>query len=414
MSRRGSDGPGITQRRTLRRGRALWADSHALSVPSQQPRRDIVCDVAVVGAGISGALVARGLVARGLTVALLDRRELLRGSTIASTALLQFELDVSLTALADRIGRAKAERAWRRSVQAIRTLTAIVAREHIRCGYAARTSLYLAGDEYGSRALQQEVRARERVGIPGRFVSKGELRHRFGIARTGAIESAGNAVADPAQLTAALLRRFVVGGGRIYCHADVCEIVADRTGVALGLASGHSVLAEHAVFCTGYELLAQIPLAGHRVKSTWAMATTPGTSLPAWMRSTVIWEASDPYLYLRSTSDGRVIAGGEDEESSMRFRDPRALLRKTRRIVSAVETLLPELDLTPEYRWAGAFGESPTGLPVIDRVPGLPRCYNVTGFGGNGITHSVIAGEVIANAITGTPDTDQALFRAPR
>ena len=132
------------------------------------------------------------------------------------------------------------------------------------------------------------------------------------------------------------------------------------------------------------------------------------------MHSTVIWEASDPYLYLRSTSDGRVIAGGEDEESSTRFRDPRALLQKTRRIVSAVETLLPELDLTPEYRWAGAFGESPTGLPVIDRVPGLPRCYNVTGFGGNGITHSVIAGEVIANAITGTPDTDQALFRAPR
>ena len=29
-----------------------------------------------------------------------------------------------------------------------------------------------------------------------------------------------------------------------------------------------------------------------------------------------IWEASDPYLYMRATADGRVICGGEDEEFS--------------------------------------------------------------------------------------------------
>ena len=28
----------------------------------------------------------------------------------------------------------------------------------------------------------------------------------------------------------------------------------------------------------------------------------------------MIWEASDPYLYIRTTPDGRVICGGEDED----------------------------------------------------------------------------------------------------
>jgi glycine/D-amino acid oxidase-like deaminating enzyme len=28
----------------------------------------------------------------------------------------------------------------------------------------------------------------------------------------------------------------------------------------------------------------------------------------------LIWEASEPYLYLRTTEDGRVICGGEDED----------------------------------------------------------------------------------------------------
>jgi glycine/D-amino acid oxidase-like deaminating enzyme len=404
----------LTQRRTLRRGRSLWTDSSGLGVPSLVPTRDIICDVAVVGAGISGALVAHRLVQRGLSVAVLDRRDLLHGSTIASTALLQFEIDLPLTVLAKHIGLRRAERAWRRSVGAVQALAALVARERIRCGFGARSSLYLAGDAYGARALRREVVARGRAGIPGRFVSAAELRARFGIDRTGAIESDGNAAADPAQLTAGLLRRVAAHGAHLYRHADVLDVSADATGVVLGLASGQSVIAGHAVFCTGYELLAQVPLAGHVVKSTWAMATTPMAMLPPWMHTTVVWEASDPYLYLRTTPDGRIVAGGEDEPSSTRFSDVGALWQKTHRIVDKLHTLLPDLRITPSHHWAGAFGESPTGLPIIDRVPGLRRCYNVTGFGGNGITHSVIASEVIAHAITGRPDRDRDLFRAPR
>lgn len=411
--RSGREGPSITQRRALRRGRSLWSDSRGLHVPSREPDGDVYCDVAVVGAGISGALMARSLVARGFNVAVFDRRELLHGSTVASTALLEFELDVSLSELGDRIGGNKAARAWARSARAVKTLAAIIRRARIPCGLAERSSLYLAGDHYGARALRQEVVARERVGIPGRFVSPTELRWRFGIERTGAIESGGSAVADPAQLTAGLLRRVVARGARIYDHADVRDLASDTSGVVLGLASGHSVIAEHAVFCTGYELLAPIPLRGHKVKSTWAVATEPVRGLPDWLSTHVLWEASDPYLYMRSTLDGRIVAGGEDEESSTRFHDRRALVRKTRRIVDKVEALLPGVELEPDYQWAGAFGESPTGLPIIDRVPGFPRCYNVTGFGGNGITHSVIASAVIANAISGTPDPDQDLFRAP-
>ena len=256
----GPKGSSITQRRTLRRGRALWADSRELHVPSQEPKCDVFCDVAIVGAGISGALVARSLLARGHKVAMFDRRDLLRGSTVVSTALLEFELDVSLIELSTRIGRARAERAWLRSVQAVKMLAGIIRRHRIRCGFAERTSLYLAGNRYGARALRREVAARERVGIPGRFVSQAELLLRFGIERTGAIESDGSAVADPAQLTAGLLRRAVRRGARIYDHADVREIASDKSGVVLGLASGHSVIADHVVFCTGYELPAQIPL----------------------------------------------------------------------------------------------------------------------------------------------------------
>ncbi len=379
-----------------------WTVSHDLSV-----------DVAVIGAGISGALVAYALLQRGLRVALFDRRPPLLGSTMASTALLQFELDVPLSVLSERIGARDAARAWRRSLSAVRALQTIVRSERISCAMTRRSSLYLAGTDYDEADLHDELDARRSAGIPGEFLDRATLADRYGMHRSGAIASPGCAAANPAQLTAGLLRRCISRGARIYTPADVGDIETGRDGVTLALTHGPIVRAARAVFCTGYELLKAIPLAGHTVKSTWAIATEPVDELPAWLTSTLVWEASDPYLYLRSTPDQRIIAGGEDEASSTRHTDHTLLTSKSAIILRKVEQLVPGLGLTISHRWAGAFGESPTGLPIIDAVPNLQHCYNVTGFGGNGITHSVIAADVISSALSGRANADADLFRAP-
>ena len=55
-------------------------------------RKDIACDVVVLGGGISGAFVAETLAGEGLRVVVLDKREIGGRSTSASTALLQYEI----------------------------------------------------------------------------------------------------------------------------------------------------------------------------------------------------------------------------------------------------------------------------------------------------------------------------------
>ena len=62
--------------------------------------------------------------------------------------------------------------------------------------------------------------------------------------------------------------------------------------------------------------------------------------------------------------------------------------------------------------WAGAFGESDTGLPQIGPIDDSGRVHAVMGFGGNGITYSVIASQVIGAAIRGAVDPDADLYRA--
>lgn len=402
-----------TRHRDLRSGQSLWMNSFGLSVLTEPLDQDVVTGVAVVGAGISGALMAYELLSRGFAVVLLDRRAPMLGSTMASTALLQFEIDVPLCILAQRIGEERAQRAWRRSYAAVQTLTQLVQRERIRCGYGERKSLYLAGTLYDADVLATEVDARRRAGLPGTLMDRAALEHEFEIRRSAGICSEGSAVANPAQLTAGLLRRCVAHGATIYAPADVQSITTGSNSVTLTVPSGATVVASHVVFCTGYELPKMITFGQQTIASTWAIASEPVRSPPTWLASTVVWEASDPYLYLRTTNDGRIVAGGEDEESATRHTDRHALEEKASRIQRRVEALIPGLSFTLSHRWAGAFGSSLTGLPLIDAIPDAPRCYSVTGFGGNGITHSVIASQIVGAAIDGEQDPDADLFRLP-
>jgi glycine/D-amino acid oxidase-like deaminating enzyme len=49
-------------------------------------------------------------------------------------------------------------------------------------------------------------------------------------------------------------------------------------------------------------------------------------------------------------------------------------------------------------------------MPTIGEIPGYPRCYAVMGYGGNGITFSMLAAQLVVAAIQGKKDSRAALF----
>ncbi|WP_337186336.1 FAD-binding oxidoreductase [Phenylobacterium sp.] len=387
-------------------------NSRGSHVPHSPLAGPLDVDVVIVGAGVSGAFMAHEL-ARDHSVAVLDRRGPVQGSTLASTAMLQWEIDLPLIALADKIGAAEAARVYRRSYAAVGDLLRIVDEARIRCAIQRKTSIYLAGDAYGSRALRREVAARTAIGLPSAYLTGRDLRMRFGMARTGAILSEGSASADPACLAAGLLRRAIRAGAKVYAPVEVTEVLRGHGRLGLVTDSGFEVRATHLVFCCGYEFPKGVPTPGAEVVSTWALATSPEVEAPSWLADHLVWEASEPYLYFRATKDGRLVVGGEDEASASRHGDPRLLRPKAQAILRKLKRLTPELEVSADHVWAGAFGASATGLPLIAPTPGLPGAYAVMGFGGNGITYSVIASQIVSAAIRGTPDPDAALF-APR
>ncbi|MEZ2333912.1 NAD(P)/FAD-dependent oxidoreductase [Mesorhizobium sp. RCC_202] len=393
----------------LRSGTPVWSAYRSPLVPVERLTRDVKADVLIVGMGISGAMMAEALTRDGHTIVCIDRRGPLKGSTAATTALVQFEIDQPLTKLSRIIGGDAARQAWRRSRLALFNLRGRIDELGIKCRMTSVPSLYLAGTTLDPAALRKEAGARREAGIASSFLSRGMLQSEFGIDRAAAILSHDNLALDPRKLTSGLLNAALKRKARFYAPVEATKVEDNRQGVTVATGNGPTIMAKRLVLATGYELLGVIPAVSHRIISTWAIATRPQPG-KIWSRAAMVWEASDPYLYMRATSDGRVICGGEDEDfTDEQLRDA-LTAKKTRRLEEKLKRIFPQLDTTAYFAWSGSFGATGTGLPIIGSVPGHPRVHAVMGYGGNGITFSQIASEIVSAAIAGAQDADAALF----
>ncbi len=360
---------------------------------------NLSCDALIVGAGITGSLVAERLTRQGLDVIIVDRELPGRGSTAASTSMLLWEIDRPLRELSEIYGFDCASRAYRASRDAVAGLQSLIWRLGIACDLRDKHSLYLAAGE-ASADLVEEHRWRARAGLPGDFIDHAVLLERFGIARAGAIISPGAADADPMKLAHGLLRTALSRGARLF-EADAVAFDAAGRSVSVGLANDREIEARSVVLATGYVMPDVVHSTVHEVSSSWAIATVPQPQ-NIWNDGALIWEDAKDYLYARTTAAGRIIIGGEDSTEIIEpeARDS-AIPEKSRVLARRLAALWPAAKPDIEFRWAGTFDTTKDGLPLIGPVPGAKGVYAAYGYGGNGITFSFLAARLIGDLIAG-------------
>lgn len=396
----------ITENRDLRTGRPVWAEYKRSRIPSTALSHALETDVLVIGAGISGAMIAEALTSEGFAVAIVDKRKPLSGSTSASTALVQFSIDVPLTHLIKKIGQERAVRAWRRSKLAVESLAAKIRLLDINCDFSRRDSFYLSGSLLPPAELEEECRRRNLVGLPGEMSTAKELRSR-GIKGTCAIKSLDDFAVNPVQMAEGFLKVAIRNGAKLYTPVEIEHLIHKKNHIALKTSEGITIKARHIVFATGYEMPLFVPAQKHKIQSTWAIASKPMRGMPEDFPH--VWEAADPYLYARG-HDGRIIMGGEDEPFSDSDKRDALISEKTRILERKLRKMFPDFDPVIDHAWAGSFGSSSTGLPSIGHIPGMARCYGAMAYGGNGITFSRIAAELITMQICGQHDPDEKVF----
>jgi glycine/D-amino acid oxidase-like deaminating enzyme len=403
--------PDKTEQADLRGGRSPWfaMGRHAASLDVTE---NLKCDALVVGGGITGSLVAERLTRQGLDVVLIDRELPGRGSTAASTSMLLWEIDRPLTQLADAYGFERASRAYLASLRAVIGLRSLVHQLGFSCEMRERNSLYLAA-ESTSKELLGEHQLRKRAGLPGEFLDHARLLDVFGIGRAGAIVSPGAADADPMQLARGLLGVAIARGARLF-EAEAVEFDTTARSVGVQLKNGREIEARSVILATGYVMPSIVQSTIHTVSSSWAIATTPQPQ-NIWKGGALIWEDSENYLYARTTSAGRIIVGGEDSDKIIEPDARDGLIpEKARVLAQRLAALWPPANLDTEFRWSGTFDNTSDGLPLIGPVPGAKGIHAAYGYGGNGITFSFLAAQLIGDLIAGSTSELLADFALDR
>ncbi|MBP6312124.1 MAG: FAD-binding oxidoreductase [Flavobacteriales bacterium] len=402
-----------TERIDLHSGLPYWLVRNPIGPHAAPLDRSITTDVVIVGGGITGALCAYSLSDAGIPVVVVDARSFGTGSTCASTALLQYEIDTPLHELVSLVGEQKAIESYQLSVASLHRVEAI-ARKIGYDGLHTRSSIQYASKASHVKQLEKEYDVREKNGIPVEFISqKEEVEALLSFGPPALLLNPMAAETDALEFAKKLFEVSAGNGAIFHEHTEITNFQDTRSGIRLTTKDGHTIGARYLIYATGYEVVEQLPKNVIDLNSTYAMISTPMDSAP-WPNKSLIWETAKPYLYMRTAPDGRIIVGGRDEEFRSPQRRDALLKKKTVQLIKDFNALFPHHPFTQEFAWCGTFGSTKDGLPYIDRGPQQEHSFYALGMGGNGITFSVIAADLIRDRILGRINKAQDLFRFDR
>ena len=358
---------------------SLWSQS--TEIPRRERlSRDLNTDVAVIGAGMAGVLIADRLRRHGIKTVVLEARRIASGQTKNTTAKITAQHGMIYNALIERFGRERAQQYAQANTSAIRQYAELIRERAIDCDFRELPAcLYTQAD---TEPLRREAEAAASLGLDARFQTKTGLP--FPV--TGAVVFEGQAMFHPLKFI-----RAVSEGLEIYEDTPVLSVDGNEL-----VTEGGTVRAQHVVFASHYPFV-NVPgwyfMRMHQERSYVLALENTG-----WAADAMYYGADIQGLSLREAS-GLVLFGGGNHRTGENSVGGRyeALLSRARGLVP---------DCREAARWSAQDCMTLDGLPYIGQfAASTPNWHVATGFGKWGMTSSMIAATAIADGIAGqAPD----------
>ncbi|KAI1759853.1 DAO-domain-containing protein [Hypoxylon sp. FL1150] len=411
---------------------AVWTHNDPYS---NRPRfhpltEDIETDVCIIGAGIAGISTAYELVKRGRDVVLVEARDVLAGETGRTSGHLSNALDDTYPEIAKKHGESGAKAAAESHTWALNRVGEVAKELGIDCEYRHLPGYRVSHHERGTEehkkdleAIKEDVDLAKKLGIDARFDENLTVEGWNGKPdqRGGAI-FAGQATFHPTKYCNGVLK-WLKDQPKFRCFTSTRAVGVKEKGIEfLGLGhkycqveteSGQTISSKHAIEATDVPLQKLSVIVQMEWNRTYCVALrVPRGSV----EDALLYDTDDPYRYTRLTrcdDDDKhdyLIVGGEDHKVGQG--DPRGHLEALERWA---RERFPQAEAGPAaYSWSGQIFEPVDYVAYIGKNQGCERIYVVTGDSGNGLTHGVLAGRLLADEIEGTPNDWAALYSPKR
>lgn len=364
----------------------------------------IICDVVIVGGGLTGLHAARILAKEGNSVCVLEQGILGEGGSVRNAGFATTGTAMDLAQMCREFGTEMAGNYWYTSLDSIRVLEEVVREEEIRCDFRNCGSMVLAQNQTELEHLDNDIkRVNELCKHSQKSIGYDTISQEVGSnSFCGGLLDESSCAIQPAQLVAGLARSVQKYGGTIHEHNPVTTV--RRQGSHWELETPSGVLSAQQVLITtnAYCFQLNLNLPKLRKVPSYVIATEP---IPSKLqkglmpKNRLMFTAGQTSYYFRMSPKRRMVFGSRlNSLSDASPENSHVFLR------NKMVEYFPELEeYNTEYSWYGHLGFSASGLPTVGRESGI---WFVNGFSGKGVAYSALLGQSVAHRILGQASDD--------
>lgn len=348
--------------------------------------KDVVADIVIIGAGITGLTLAHLVSKSGRKVVVLDSNEIGAGTTGHASNHLTTDIDFGYSNIKKKFSEKVMQQVAGSRLAAIDTIENTCRELDISCDFE-RTDGYLYADSAENVSeVEEELKYARRAGLDVEQVPAVDLP--FPVKKAIRYNDQGifNTQKYLNGLAKALQQKPECD---IYCNSRVEEVdnsnkkVITKSGT---VTAAHIILATHTPQFINILQTMVVPYRSYMIAVKLASGNYPHG---------LYWDCKEPYHYTRSYKQGDqqwLLIGGADHKTGHDGKDHYAQLEKYAREHYDVAEITD--------RWSAQYYEPADGLPYIGKSP-LSNVYVATGYSGDGLVYGVVAAIIINALING-------------
>lgn len=395
------------------KGDCLFTKINKLTKQYEYLTEDIETEVVIVGGGVTGAILGYYFTENNINAVVLEKSRIAHGSTSITTSLLQYELDSNAMNLKKYTSIDNIIRSYKLGVKALDEIEEFINKNGNACDFKKVDSFLYTAKDIEIKEIQQEYDIRNKTGFPVEFISKENNEFSFNV-KAGVLSKGGGAQIDPYKYTQELLKVSCGKGLRVYENTEAVDVKYNENEVVVETTYGHKVKGKIIIVATGYNTNLFTKRAFGTKTTTFNIATRPINSIEDIYKGVNVRDNEDPYNYLRTTADNRIIIGGEDINFIPDISNEKLCNENYDKLEQRLKNLFPKLKIDIEYRYCGAFASTQDNLGFLGKDPKNSKLWYCLGYGANGILFSVLGGMMLSKLYSGEVNKDLKLFKVNR
>ncbi|GAA0616628.1 NAD(P)/FAD-dependent oxidoreductase [Thalassospira tepidiphila] len=381
---------------------SYYAATANATAPFAKLEGDQTCDIVIIGGGFTGLSSALHLAERGYDVILLEAHRVGWGASGRNGGQVGSGQRREQDELEQMVGRDDAHKLWDIAEESKDVVKALIAKHNIQCDWkpgilhADHRARFVEHSRTYAEKLQTEY-GYEDI----RFVDRDEMRAMLGTEfyHGGSLDT-GAGHLHPLNFALGLADAARASGARIFEGAVVTSYENQAGKVTVKTKDGGVVSANKLILgCNGY-LDALDDRVAKRVMpiNNFVIATEPlGDDLARELIRDDVAVADSKFVinYYRLSADKRMLFGGGETYGYNFPRDIKAF------VSPHMLEVYPQLkDVKIDYGWGGTLAITMNRMPFFEKIE--DNIFTASGYSGHGVAMATLAGQIMADAVSGT------------